>query len=246
MGFFKNRRRAKLRARPFPDAWRAIIDKNVPFAKRLSPEDRAHWEGDLQVFAFEKVFIGGGGLEITDEHRVTISASAVRLTLHLDLSLYDRLTEIIVHPTAYVRPETPSHRGERPQSGVLLGESQQWGVVVLAWDAVMRGLSAEKDGQDVVLHELAHVIDRADGAVDGAPPLRAREDMRPWAETMMRHYTALQEGDSKVLRDYGATNPAEFFAVATEAYFERPAKLKDKAPDLYEALRKFYGDPAGS
>src|SRR5205823_10521084 len=152
---------------------------------RLSPEERARWDGDLQVFAFEKVFIGGSGLEITDEHRVTISAAAVRLTLRLDLSLYDRLTEIIVHPTAYVRPEQASRRGERPQDGVLLGESQAWGVVVLAWDAVLRGLRTEKDGQDVVLHELAHVIDKADGAADGAPPLRSREDMRPWAEVMM-------------------------------------------------------------
>jgi Mlc titration factor MtfA (ptsG expression regulator) len=115
--------------------------------------------------------------------------------------------------------------------------------VVLAWDAVLNGLRNPRDGHDTVVHELAHVLDRADGSFDGAPALRAGEHYRPWASVMQRHFERLRRRDrrlGKVLRDYGATNEAEFFAVSTEVYFERPDELRRRAPALFAELERFY------
>jgi Mlc titration factor MtfA (ptsG expression regulator) len=232
---FRRWRRKRLRARPVPAAWAEILARNAPFVARLSEADRARLLGDVAVLVAEKVFLGAGGLAVDDEHRVTIAAAAARLVLRLDVGLYDDLTEIIVYPDAY------QHAGA---DGAVFGEAHTWGVVVLSWQAVIQGMRDQKDGHDTALHEFAHVLDRVDGAFDGAPGLRAREDYRPWAAVMSRHYQKLVARDRtvrSVLRDYGATNEAEFFAVATEAFFERPAKLRERAPALYDELRRFYG-----
>jgi len=193
----------------------------------------------LKIFIWEKYFIGAGGMVITDEVKVVISACAVRLVLHLDLSYYERLTEIVVYPYVY------RHLHE---DIAVFGEARNWGTVVLSWPAVLRGLASPKSGHETATHEFAHVLDRTDGVFDGTPKLRARADYRPWAEIMSRHYLGLQKGDpieGKVLRPYGAINEAEFFAVATESYFERPQLMKELIPDLYAELQAFYGgDPA--
>ena len=195
--------------------------------------------GLLKVFVWEKTFIGAGGMEITDRLRVIISACAVRLVLCLDLSYYDQLTEIVVYPFVY------KHKDEEK---ALLGEAWDWGTAVLSWPAVWEGLSRPGQGHETSIHEFAHVLDRGDGAFDGTPRLKARADYRPWAQIMSRHFFRLRKGDAverKVLRTYGAVNEAEFFAVATESYFEKPRRLKELTPDLYAELQAFYGgDPA--
>lgn len=215
------------------------LDANAPFVARLPPPERDRLLRDVAVFVAEKHFIGAGGLEITEEMQVTIAAAAARLTLRLGLEAYADLTEIVVYPEAYRHPGV---------DGVaVLGEAHGWGTVVLSWRAVLDGLRNPGDGHDTAVHEFAHVLDRVDGAFDGAPALQASEHYRPWAAAMTRHYARLRARDRrlrKVLRDYGATNEAEFFAVATEAFFERPARLRESAPELYEQLRAFYGvDP---
>ncbi len=238
IGLYRRWRRKRIRARALPDGWLAILDKNAPFVARLPEADRARLLGDVQVFVAEKQFIGASGVVISDEMRVTIAAAAVRLVLRLDIALYDDLSEIIVYPDAYKHQDAGDV--------AVLGEAHHWGVVVLSWSAVVEGMQNPRDGHDTALHEFAHVLDRVDGAFDGAPSLRAHDHYRPWATAMTRHFERLRKRDKKlrsVLRDYGATNEAEFFAVATEAYFERPEKLRERAPDLYEALRGFYGDP---
>ena len=231
-------RRKRIRARPIPAAWGDILARNAPFVARLSDADRARLLSDVQVFVAEKHFFGAGGLEVTEEMKVTIAASAVRLVLHLDLALYDRLTEVVVYPDAYVHP------GQHDTA--VLGEAHQWGIVVLSWRSVLAGLRNPEDGHDTAAHEFAHVLDGVDGAFDGAPRLRARDDYRAWSTVMSRHFARLRAEDprtSSVLRDYGAINEAEFFAVATEAFFERPDRLRERAPDLYDVLHRFYGDP---
>jgi Mlc titration factor MtfA (ptsG expression regulator) len=208
--------------------------------RRLPPALQARLRDLLKVFAWEKTFIGAGGLEVTDEMRVVISASAARLVLHLGLGYYDRLTEIVVYPFIFRHPESDE---------ALLGEAHAWGVVVLSWPAVLQGIRNPDDGHDTASHEFAHVLDRADGAFDGTPRLHSRSLYRPWAQILSRHYLKLRRGDReerKVLRDYGATNEAEFFAVATESYFEKPRQMRTHAPDLYRELQELYGgDPAG-
>lgn len=233
-GFLRRRRRRRLRAAPVPPAWLDILASNAPFVARLDDAARAHLLGDIQVLVAEKHFIAAGGMVITDEVRVTIAAAAARVVLHLDVARYDDLTEIVVYPDAY------RHAG---QDGAVLGEAHAWGTVVLSWAAVLTGMRNPRDGLDTAVHEFAHVLDRADGTFDGAPTLRAGDHYRPWATVMQRGFDRLRARDRglrKVLRDYGATNEAEFFAVATEVYFERPDELRRRAPELYAELARFY------
>ncbi len=212
----------------------------MPFYRRLSGETAQRFLELLKVFVWEKTFIGAGGMEITDRVRVIISACAVRLVLYLDLSYYDRLTEIVVYPFIY------KHKDEEK---AILGEAWDWGTVVLSWPAVLEGLSRPGMGHETTIHEFAHVLDRGDGTFNGTPKLKTRADYRPWVQIMSRHFFRLRKGDAverEVLRMYGATNEAEFFAVATESYFENPLRMKDLTPDLYAELQAFYGgDPAG-
>ena len=211
----------------------------MPFYRSLDDELRERFYTYLKVFAWEKHFIGAGGMEITDEVIVVISAAAVRLVLHRDLTFYNRLTEIVVYPSHYKHPDNDA---------VIFGEAQSWGTVVLSWDAVLSGLANPSDGHDTATHEFAHVLDRADGAFDGTPELHCSTHYRPWAEVMTQHFLALRKNkphQRRVLRQYGATNEAEFFAVATESFFEKPEQMLRRTPDLYNELKRFYGfDPA--
>lgn len=238
MGWIRNLRRRRIRARPFPDAWRAILEERVPFVQRIPRERRQKFETDLKIFAHEKSFIGAGGFEVDDEARVVVSAAAVRLVLFLDIGYFDQVNEIIIYPAAYRHPD---------RHGAVLGEVSSWSVVVLSWADVTAGLRNPHDGLDTASHEFAHVLDRESGAFNGTPTLRAREDYGPWGRILSEHYLRLREGKRKqrsVLRDYAATNEAEFFAVATEVFFERPGLMKRRAADLYGELHRFYGfDP---
>ena len=240
-GVLRNWRRRKLGKRPFPVEWETHL-AHLPFYRRLDPELGARFREMLKIFVWEKHFFGAGGFEVTDRHKVIISAAAVRLVLHLSLDYYDRLTEIVVYPGAFRRP------GDDDDGSVLLGEAHDWGTVVLSWPAVVHGLANPCDGHDTAAHEFAHVLDRAAGRFNGTPELRATADYAVWAEVMNEHFQNLREGDlleSSVMREYGAKNEAEFFAVATESFFERPVVMRERTPELYAELSRFYGfDPA--
>ena len=202
---------------------------------------RKGFHDKLKLFVWEKPVFGAQGLEVTEEMRLTIAACAVRMILFLDYSHYDPLKEIVVYPAAYAHPK---------DGAVFLGEAHQFGTVVLSWAAVEAGLRNECDGHETAAHEFAHVLDQGNQAFDGTPRLRAREDYRPWALVMSRHFLALRDGAPRqraVLRTYGGKNESEFFAVATEAFFEKPRQMRELLPDLYAELRRFYGfDPASS
>ncbi|MBD3237033.1 MAG: hypothetical protein GF330_10035 [Candidatus Eisenbacteria bacterium] len=250
-GFFKRRRRKEIRQQPFPPEWLEILEGNFPFYARLSPEDQRELRGLIQVFLAEKTFEGCGGLALTDEIRVTIAAQACLLLLHRKHDDYPRLVTILVYPSAYVaRHARPGPGGtviEGPSA--RLGESWSRGVVVLAWDSVRRGAADIRDGHNVVFHEFAHELDREDGQAEGAPVLPRRSMYVAWARVLGEEYEKLQKaarrGRRSVLSHYGATNPAEFFAVATEAFFEKSRTLRRKHPELYEELKEFYRqDPA--
>jgi MtfA peptidase len=239
-GLWRRWRRRRLAARELPGQWISILEERVPFFSEIEEPLRARFLDDVKIFVWEKHFIPAGGLEMTDEIRVVIAAAAVRLVLHLDISYYDRLTEIVVYPSHYKNPNR--------EEMVVFGEAHQWGTVVLSWDAVTHGLADPNDGHDTATHEFAHVLDRATGRFDGTPNLRASSHYRCWARVMSEHFLNLRSGEgpgAHVLRDYGAQNEAEFFAVATETFFERPKELARRAPELYRELRRFYGfDPA--
>ena len=244
--FLKRHRREGIRARPFPEAWRAIIDKNVAYAARLDEDDRRELEGHVQVFLEEKSFEGCGGLELTDEIKVTIAAQACVLLLHREDDYFPELESIVVYPSAYVarRAQRIEHGIVPDEDEVRLGESWHHGLVVLAWDSVLSGAHDAHDGHNVVFHEFAHQLDQEDGSSDGAPPLPSRSRYAAWARVLGADYAQLQNDElmnrGTVIDKYGATNPAEFFAVVTEAFFEKPRQLAARHPELYAQLALFY------
>ena len=248
--FLKNRRRDALRNEPLTDAERAVLKKNVPYLSKLDEADRTEFEGLVRIFLAEKSFEGCGGLELTDEMKITIAAQACLLLLHRENDVYPDVESILVYPTAYRAPTTKREGGVVIESEqARLGESWTRGVVVLAWDHVKSGAAQPADGQNVVLHEFAHQLDGEDGAMDGAPDLGARARYTSWAHVLGDEFRELAEelhaGRRSDIDAYGATNPAEFFAVVTEMFFEKPRALKQRHPELYEELAAFYKqDPA--
>lgn len=251
-GFLKRRRRRNLRARRIPPAWNSILTRNLPVFRRLPVADQVELLRHVQVFLAEKRFEGCGGLELTDEIRLTIAAQACLLLLHRETDYYPQLSAILVYPSTYLAHAERHLEGPIWEEGeeYRLGHTaRQLGVLVLAWDAANRGAANPSDGQNVVLHEFAHQLDFEDYATDGAPALATRAEYLEWARVMSSEFNALraaeEAGTPTVLDTYGATNPAEFFAVATEAFFERPSLLRARHPELYAELGRFFRqDPA--
>ncbi|MCB9727875.1 MAG: zinc-dependent peptidase [Deltaproteobacteria bacterium] len=252
--WLRERRRKKLLEEPFPDTWRQILrERNAHFAW-LDDAERTQLCQLVQVFVAEKNFQGCGGLELTDEIRVTIAADACLLVLALPHDLYRSIDTILVYPTTVVQPPRALGLMEvatMPMGGgmPILGEAHMRGPVILTWDAVRRGARHPERGHNVVIHEFAHKLDMLDSQADGTPPLEARADYARWAQVCSASFLALRErterGESTALDPYGATNEAEFFAVATEAFFNVPSRLRRDEPALYEVLRGFYRqDPA--
>jgi Mlc titration factor MtfA (ptsG expression regulator) len=248
---FKNRRRKKIASRPFPDEWLTILGWNVPLYARLPEADREELKRHILVFMAEKKFEGCGGLRMTDEIRITIAAQACVLLLHRQTDYYPGLKSILVYPRAFVAGNT-----HRVIGGVLVetaevrsGESWRHGSVVLSWDDVRRSAADIHDGQNVVFHEFAHQLDSSGGKGDSTPILGDRSTFIAWARTLGEDYERfrrdIETGRVDVLDEYGAVNPAEFFAVATECFFETPEELQHAYPRLYDALRRFYQQDPG-
>lgn len=239
-------RRRRWQRRPFPTRWEAIVDQQLPFYARLLPAQQQQLQANIQVFLAEKQFIGCAGLQLTETMQVTIAAIACLLLLGEHGNYFPRLRSILVYPTAYYVDEVSS-----PEWGIIqerrvarLGESWVQDQVVLAWSQVAWDCDRWQDGHNVVLHEFAHQLDQADGTAEGVPILPDQATYQTWATVMSQAYQqlcqAVERGDRTVLDPYGTTNPAEFFAVATETFFEKPQLLRRHHPDLYAQLRSYY------
>ncbi len=243
-------KRAALASSPFPTAWREILDLRLPIYALLPEDLQRQLQTNIQIFVGEKHFIGCGGQEITDEIRVTIASQACLLVLNRKTSLYAPLRTILVYPSAYVATVPSSNGSGQGHASVRLGESWTRGSVVLSWDHSRSGASNFHDGRNVVIHEFSHQLDQEDGNPDGAPILESRSCYKTWAQVLGSEFHLLRDGLKKrkfkpLLSEYGATNPAEFFAVASETFFEKPALLLRKHPKLYGALQSYYKvDPA--
>ena len=218
----------------------------------MLPADlRRALEGHIQVFIAEKPFSGCDGLEITDEIRVTVAAQACLLLLNRRASYFPKLQRILVYPGAFLverlRPEPSGVLQETRQ--VLSGESWSHGQVVLSWEDTLAGAAHPADGRNVVLHEFAHQLDQEKGLANGAPGLGSRSARERWARVMSEEFAQLQyqvmAQAPSIFNAYGATDPAEFFAVVTETFFEQPALVRHYHPALHAELASLYGvDPA--
>jgi len=249
--FFKQQRRKRLRAQPFAEDAMIVIRQRVRFFERLPAADQQELLGHVQVFLAEKRFEGCGGLELTDDICLTISAQACLLLLHRRTDYFPRLLTILVYPSTYLAKENHPideniwHEGTASR----LGETgRQLGSMVLAWDAAKSGAADPADGRNVVFHEFAHQLDYENYAADGVPVLTTRDQHAAWGAVMRVEFASLRAADETgiptLLDNYGATSPAEFFAVATEAFFERPCALRMRHPRLYaEFVRYFHQDP---
>lgn len=247
----KKSERRNLIATPLPAEWQAILEKRFPTFDRLPDPLRSRLSGIMQVFLAEKSFEACGGLkEITDEIRVVVAAQACLLLVGMKKHGYfPRLRSILIYPGAYRdRRRRTFDLSDDDDDHVRLGESWNSGSVVLSWENVLAGAARDDDGMNVVYHEFAHQLDQVDSSADGAPPLPHRGDYSEWARVFSREYEELVEATNDprshpkpLLDTYGATNPAEFFAVSTETFFEMPHDLKEEHPELFEQLAKYFG-----
>jgi MtfA peptidase len=246
-------RRERLRRRPFPAAWRRILQRRVPAFRRLPSHLQLQLKKHVQVFLAEKPFIGCGGLRITDEIRVTIAAQACLLLLNRRRSHYfPGLRQILVYPGAFVvdRLHADGSGVLQDQRRALSGESWSQGQVILSWEDTLLGASIVDDGRNVVIHEFAHQLDQETGPANGAPRLPGRSRYERWSAVFTEEFDRLQQRlarqEPSLFGDYAATDPAEFFAVASEVFFEQPRRMASESPALYEELAAFYRvDPAG-
>jgi Mlc titration factor MtfA (ptsG expression regulator) len=247
------RKRQKRAAQPFPSDWVHVLRHNLRLYGTLEAEEQARVREYVQVFVAEKHWEGCGGLEMSDEVRVTVAAQVAILVLGFpEPEYFDHVLSILVYPQAYVA----QGRTVAPAGIVLEGDSarqgEAWyrGPVVLSWPDVLAGGRQTSGAHNLIFHEFAHQLDMLNGRVaDGAPPISTEAQQRRWAEVMNAHYAELvaacEHGHAALLDCYGATSVSEFFAVVTETFFQRPAALQHQHPALYEILRDYYRqDPA--
>ena len=248
--WLKNRRRRRILAEPFPPAWYDVLDRNVGQLAWLSDDERARLCRATQIFIGETQFEGCGGLELTDEVRVTVAAEASILVLGMDDFYFDNVQTVLVYPSEFVVPAREAVADELTLEGESerLGEAHHRGPVILAWAEALANARRPGDGRNLVFHEFAHQLDMLNGAFDGTPALD--EGLRPWwARVMKREYDQLCDAADhrrKTLLDpYGATNEAEFFAVVTECFFDLPWEMARRHAELYALLRDYFRqDPA--
>jgi Mlc titration factor MtfA (ptsG expression regulator) len=243
-------RRMRIRRQPFPLQWREVLRRRMPAFARLPADVQLRLKKQAQVLLAEKPFIGCAGLEVTEEMRVLVAVQASLLLLRKHAGNFDGLRQILIYPGAFVveRPITDATGVVRDERKALAGESWQQGQVLLAWDEVLAGAADPNDGRNVVIHEFAHQLDQAHGAANGAPFLPGARRRLRWAEVLGQEYGALQEslaaGVPGLIDPYAATNPAEFFAVVSELFFEKPSELAAQHATLYGEYKSFYGvDP---
>lgn len=247
-GWIRDRKRREITAQPFPDDWRRILRRNMPQYAWLTSLEQSKLEDDLRVFMAEKSWEGCKGLELTDEMRVTISGFAMLIALSLPHDYYPNVESILVYPAGYAVPvKKPGLFGTvTEETDTRLGEAWSSNLpVIISWSDAVEAARRTDDGYNVIIHEFAHKLDHRDGVANGVPPLPGQTEYDRWERVMTQGFQYLASATAShiptILNPYGATGAAEFFAVATECFFERPDALAALMPDLYSLLRDYYG-----
>lgn len=250
MPLFRFIRRSLIRRRSFPESWQNVLDSRVPYYKFLPEVLKNELRTHMMVILNEKNFEGCGGLDLTEEKKAIIAAYATILILGEPAGYYPSLQAILVYPDDYI---APVH--EEDASGIMTegmeprsGESWDLGSIVLSWNDIQQDISNPGSGKNLIFHEFSHQLDDRYGITsgidnDGNVLTSSEED-----EILAKHFRHLRRAVNRrqqtLLDPYGATNPAEFFAVATECFFENAHNLNKQHPQLYHLLKAFYNiDP---
>jgi Mlc titration factor MtfA (ptsG expression regulator) len=240
------RRRRLLDRQPFPPQWLVILRRTLPWYDRMAREEQQTLQNLIKRFLDEKVFVSCAGQPVDDAVRLSIAAQACLLLLHRTGYDYADLKYILVYPAEFRvnRPVQDEAGLVSHEKSILAGESWENGRVVLSWDNVEEGMADPGDGHNVVIHEFAHQLDQETGFANGAPALDPGQGYREWSRVMSEAFDRLQHavtaGQPSLFDYYGATNPAEFFAVATEVFYEQPAAMAREHPDVFGQLRGYY------
>ncbi|MES2992324.1 MAG: M90 family metallopeptidase [Pseudomonadota bacterium] len=243
---FAEWRRARVRRQPFPPEWRRILRERVPYFHTLPADLQLQLKKKMQVFLAEKPIIGCAGLEVTDEMRVTIAAQACLLILNRRTDHFADLRQVLLYPGAFVvdKLRTDGVGVAHERRHALAGESWSTGQVILSSEDTLDGARVPDDGRNVVIHEFAHQLDQANGPANGAPYLPTRARRARWSAVFNAEFEALQarveRGEPSLLDAYGASDAAEFFAVATEAFFEQPQRMAQEHAALFREMSSLY------
>lgn len=251
-GWLQRRRRRRLLAEPFPEAWLELLATNLWQYACLTPPEQTRLRDMLRIMVAEKNWEGCRGQEMSDEIRVTIAAQVALLLLGLDPDSLDGVLSVLVYPDAYLAREI-----ETNTMGVVVeqdqpreGEAWPGGPVILSWADSLEGGCSPNDGRNLVVHEFSHQLDMLNGrSADGIPPMPSNAAAAQWSQVLQAGYDQLLEDCRRrrptLLDCYGTKNMAEMFAVSSEVFFQNPWSLERVHPDLYAALRGYYGqDPA--
>jgi Mlc titration factor MtfA (ptsG expression regulator) len=248
IGTRRHRMRRDRYAAGFLPEWRDLLARRMHHWNLLDADERELLEEIALELIAEKSWEAARGFDLTDEIMVMISSQAALIALGLPADCYRDVQAIVVHPTTLVltgpRQTVPGVVSDGPMP--ILGQASFNGPVLIAWDTVVQEARHPGNGHNVVFHEFAHKLDMLDGTVDGTPPLASREEHDRWVEVCTQAYLKVVVGQGgRTLRSYAGVNPGEFFAVATEVFFDDPLGLQEEHPDLYEVLGGFYRqDPA--
>jgi Mlc titration factor MtfA (ptsG expression regulator) len=252
--WLRRRRRARILAAPFPQAWLEILERQIVDYPLLSEKQQVKLRDDLRIFVAEKNWEGCNGLVLTDETKVVIAALACLLTLEIvyEGDPYGRVPSILVYPTAFKTPKVRRLGGSEftlVGEQALEGEAVYRGAVLLNWSDIAESLAEPGSGHNLVWHEFAHQLDMLDGSIDGTPPLPTAELRLRWHDVMTAEYEQLVNDvrhRQPTLVDRGAReNAAEFFAYSTECFFDCPLEMRELHPRLYAMLDEYYRqDPA--
>jgi Mlc titration factor MtfA (ptsG expression regulator) len=231
---------------PFPENRLRLVRATLPYFDRMPTDLQQQLLAQVTQFLHFKRFVGCAGLVVTEEMRVTIAASACLLLLNRPTLQFRNVRWIYLYPAEFVVRHTVSDAAgvETTEEGILSGESWNDGRIILSWDDVRQGVYDFNDGRNVVLHEFAHQLDAESGGMNGAPLLHSKGAYGSWATILSREFDSLRDhayfGHDTVLDAYGATSPAEFFAVATESFFEDTEALAVEHPQLFAELLAYY------
>ena len=244
-------RRQELALHPFPETWEALLHSHCRHFVSLTEAERRRLRNDVRVLIAEKNWEGCNGLKVTEEMQVTIAAQAALMSLGFPELPFDRLITLLVYPETFVGKRTTqiAGGGYLESNEPRLGEAWYQGAIILVWREIREQCLKSPQGRNVVIHEFAHLLDMENRDIDGIPSMENQEQFDTWRAVTGEEFRRLQRqtshGYPTVLDSYGATNPAEFFAVASETFFEQPLRFRTELPRLYEVFQMFYRqDPA--